>query len=61
VHALVAGCEKSFDTFVVNPFTFDKAGAGFDDGAFGAVGLDNPASVWIWDTQSRFSVNDFGT
>jgi len=60
-HALVAGCEKSFDEFVVNPFTFDKAGAGFNDGYFGAVGLDNPAMVWIWDTQSQFSVNEFGT
>lgn len=60
-HALVMGCEKSFDEFVANPFTFDKAGAGFNDGFFGAVGLDNPASVWIWGTQSRFSVNEFGT
>jgi hypothetical protein len=42
-----------------NPFTFDKVGAGFDDGTFDPIGCSDPGEVWIWDTQSEFDVNTF--
>lgn len=56
----VFGCEKA-PVAAGNVFTFDKTGAGFDQGTFGVSGLDNPASVWIWNTQSTFDTNLLAT
>lgn len=61
IHALVLGCEKERDAPNKNPFTFDKTGAGFDDGFFDPIAADDPDTVWIWDTQSEFDTNEFGT
>jgi hypothetical protein len=61
IHALVVGCEKVRDAPNVNPFTFDKTGAGFDDGFFDPIAADDPNTVWIWDTQSEFDTHEFGT
>jgi hypothetical protein len=60
VHSVVFGCEKVSEDCAPNPFTFDKTGAGFDDGTFDAIGCSSPESVWIWDTQSKFNENNFG-
>jgi hypothetical protein len=61
IHAVVFGCEKERDAPNKNPFTFDKAGAGFDDGFFDPIAADDPDTVWIWDTQSEFDTHEFGT
>ena len=63
VHAVVFGCERTLLTSGSNPFTFDKAGAGFDDGTFGLFGVDDPNTVFIFDhpTQGQFDVGLFGT
>lgn len=63
VHSVVFGCERNLTVNSNNPFTFDKAGAGFDDGYFGVAGLDDPGSVFIFDhpTQGRFNFGLFGT
>lgn len=46
-----------------NVFRFDVTGAGFDDGVFGASGLDDPDTVFIFDDpdQGKFDVGVFGT
>jgi hypothetical protein len=59
VHAVVFGCEKALEDCSPNPFTFDKTGAGFDDGFFEPIGCSDPDTVWIWDTQSKFNENNF--
>lgn len=63
VHAAVLGCERTLETPGDNPFTFDKAGAGFDQGTFGLEGVDDAATVFIFDhpAQGRFDVGLFGT
>lgn len=63
VHAVVLGCERQLLGTSGNPFTFDKAGAGFNDGVFDAQFTDNPVSVFIFDdaTQGQFDVGRFGT
>lgn len=63
IHAVVFGCEEDTTAQSFNPFTFDKAGAGFDDGYFGVSGLDDPGSVFIFDdpVQGRFDFGLFGT
>lgn len=61
IHALVLGCEKVRDAPNKTPFTFDKAGAGFDDGFFDAIAADDPDTIWVWDSQSEFDTNEFGT
>jgi hypothetical protein len=63
VHAVIFGCERVLITNDTNPFTFDKAGAGFDDGTFGVTGIDDPGTVFIFDhaTQGQFDVGLFGT
>lgn len=62
VHDVVFGCEKEQD-IVANPFTFDKRGAGFDDGTFDAVLSDSGSSVFIFDdpVQGMFDTGLFGT
>lgn len=63
VHYAVFGCEQSGIVVADNPFRFDVAGAGFDDGVFDPTAADNPASVFIFDhiTQGQFDVGKFGT
>jgi hypothetical protein len=62
VHSVVLGCEKQL-RLVTNPFTFDKRGAGFDDGVFDPVQADNASTVFIFDDpiQGQFDVGLFGT
>lgn len=63
VHYATFGCERSGTVVPDNPFTFDKAGAGFDDGVFDPTAADNPKTVFIFDhpTQGQFDVGLFGT
>lgn len=62
VHAIVLGCEKDL-VATSNPFTFDKRGAGFDQGTFDPIQTDQPGTVFIFDhpTQGQFDVGLFGT
>lgn len=48
----VFGCEK-VPTQPTNVFRFDVAGAGFNDGQFGTVGLDDPSKIFLFDTVGR--------
>lgn len=48
VHAVVLGCEKVPAVAPANPFTFDKRGAGFDQGVFDPIAMDDPDLIWIW-------------
>jgi len=63
VHYATLGCERTGLIVPTNPFTFDVAGLGFDDGVFDPTAADDPASVFIFDhpTQGRFDVGRFGT
>lgn len=63
VHAVVLGCEKCPDAAPANPFTFDKRGAGFDQGVFDPVASDDPDTIWIWDdpVQGTFDGGLFAT
>ncbi len=63
VHYASFGCEQAGMVVATNPFTFDKVGAGFDDGVFGFIVADDPASVFIFDhaTNGQFDVGRFGT
>ncbi|MDX3835580.1 hypothetical protein [Streptomyces europaeiscabiei] len=63
VHYATFGCERSGVVVPDNPFTFDKAGAGFDDGVFDPIAADNPETVFIFDhpTQGQFDFGQFGT
>lgn len=63
VHAVVLGCEKCPDSAPANPFTFDKRGAGFDQGVFDPVASDDPDTIWIWDdpVQGTFDGGLFAT
>jgi hypothetical protein len=63
VHYATFGCERSGVVVPDNPFTFDVAGAGFDDGVFDPTAADNPETVFIFDhpTQGQFDFGAFGT
>lgn len=63
VHYATFGCERAGVVVPDNPFTFDVAGAGFDDGVFDPTAADNPETVFIFDhaTQGQFDVGMFGT
>lgn len=63
VHYATLGCERSGATSATNPFTFDVAGKGFDDGVFDPSAADNPDTVFIFDdpTRGRFDFGAFGT
>ena len=63
VHYATFGCERSGVVVPDNPFTFDVAGAGFDDGVFDPTAADNPDNVFIFDdpTQGQFDFGRFGT
>lgn len=62
VHYATFGCERTGVVVAQNPFTFDKAGAGFDDGVFDPGGTDDPDTVFIFDhaTQGQFGFGRFG-
>jgi len=62
VHAIVLGCERDL-VATSNPFTFDKRGAGFDQGVFDPVQADQADTVFIFDdpVQGMFDVGLFGT
>jgi hypothetical protein len=62
VHYATFGCERTGVVVPENPFTFDKAGAGFDDGVFDPLAGDNPETVFIFDhpTQGQFDLGKFG-
>lgn len=63
VHYATFGCERSGVVVPDNPFTFDKPGAGFDDGVFDPTAADNPETVFIFDdaVQGQFDFGRFGT
>ena len=63
VHYATFQCERSGVVVPDNPFTFDKAGAGFDDGVFDPTGFDDPDAVFIFDhpVQGQFDLGQFGT
>lgn len=61
IHSVVFGCERQLEAIPAVPFIFDRVGHGFDDGFFDPLAADNPATMWIWDTQSEFDVNEFAT
>jgi hypothetical protein len=62
VHSVVLGCERDLEA-PTNVFTFDKRGAGFDEGVFDLAPADNPATVFIFDdpVQGRFDTGILGT
>jgi hypothetical protein len=62
LHETTFGCEKA-PTPPASPFTFDVSGRGFNDGVFGAVGLDDPTTVFIFDhaTQGKFDTGLLAT
>jgi hypothetical protein len=63
VHYATLGCERTGLVVPPNPFTFDVAGLGFDDGVFDPSAADNPDAVFIFDhpTQGAFDIGRFGT
>jgi hypothetical protein len=63
VHYATFGCERTLGDSVENPFTFDVAGLGFDDGVFDPSSTDDPDTVFIFDhlTQGQFDTGQFGT
>jgi hypothetical protein len=63
VHYATLGCERTGLIVPGNPFTFDVAGRGFDDGVFDPTAADDPDAVFIFDhpTQGRFDFGRFGT
>jgi hypothetical protein len=52
-HEVTFGCQVVDPTQPVNAFTFDLAGAGFNDGAFAVAGIDSAASVFRFDTAGQ--------
>lgn len=63
VHSIILGCEKQLTLPATNPFTFDKKGAGFDQGVFDPRSSDDPNQVFIFDhpVQGVFDSGHFGT
>jgi len=62
VHSVVLGCERDL-ILSDNPFTFDKRGAGFDDGVFDPISADDPGTVFVFDSsiQGLFDTGRYGT
>lgn len=63
VHYATLGCERTGLIVPPDPFTFDVAGLGFDDGVFDPSAADNPDEVFIFDhpVQGAFDTGRFGT
>ena len=63
VHYAVLGCERTGLVVASNPFTFDVAGLGFNDGVFDPTAADDPATIFVFDdpVRGRFGVGAFGT
>lgn len=61
MHETVFACEKA----PVQPtglFTFDKAGAGFNDGVFALIGMDDPTTIMRFDVSGHgFNQGTFAT
>jgi hypothetical protein len=53
LHTLTLYCEIAEPTQPSNIFTFDVAGKGFDDGAFGINGIDNAATMFRFDVAGQ--------
>jgi len=53
IHRVEFGCSVVEPVQPANIFTFDVAGLGFDDGAFGIEGIDNADSVFIFDAPGQ--------
>lgn len=51
-HVTTFGLEKT-QPVVANPFTFDVAGKGFNDGLFASAVLDNPATMFRFDVAGQ--------
>lgn len=62
VHSVTLGCERNV-VGAVNPFTFDLRGAGFDEGVFDPIQMDQPDTVFRFDddVQGRFDIGLYGT
>ncbi|KAF2774705.1 hypothetical protein [Streptomyces sp. OM5714] len=63
VHYATLGCERTGLTIPANPFTFDVANRGFDDGVFDPTAADDPTQVFVFDdpAQGQFDRGRFGT
>jgi hypothetical protein len=61
IHSSVLGCERELERPPDNPFTFDRVGSGFNQGVFDPIAANNPATMWIWNSQSMFDVNKLAT
>lgn len=48
IHSTTFGCERTRASGT--QFTFDLAGAGFNDGTFGVSGFDSPSTIFILDS-----------
>lgn len=53
LHMIEFGCQVADPVQPANVFTFNVAGKGFDDGAFGINGIDNPATMFTFDAPGR--------
>lgn len=53
IHSVEFGCQVVDPTQSENIFTFDVAGKGFDDGAFGIDGIDNADNTLMFDVAGR--------
>jgi hypothetical protein len=53
IHRVVVSCIAAEPAQPVTPFTFDTAGAGFNQGAFAVVGTDNPDTMFVFDNASQ--------
>lgn len=50
IHEVTVTCVVTEPAQAANPFTFGVAGKGFNDGVFAVDGIDNAASMFIFDT-----------
>lgn len=53
IHRVEFGCEVVEPSQPANVFTFDVAGKGFNDGAFGVSGIDNPTTMFTFDVVGK--------
>ena len=53
LHQMEIGCQVVELQQPANVFTFDVAGKGFNDGAFGTLGVSNPGSMFTFDVAGK--------